>query len=119
MQAVPQVAADDNNYSEIVYVYIYIINHRSPTQTEKSQPENKRILPETRFTEFPALSVDPRAGISRSASENDVWLFFLTYDIKIIKSHSSFYSLDILCRTTTYFESHSVLFVVPHKRCHF
>ena len=27
-------------------------------QTEKFQPEGKRIMPETRFTEFPALSVD-------------------------------------------------------------
>ena len=25
-------------------------------------------MPETRFTSFPALSVDPRIGISRSAS---------------------------------------------------
>ena len=46
-------------------------------QTEKSQPEGKRILPETRFTEFPAFSVDPRVGISRSASHTDDWLFFL------------------------------------------
>ena len=36
-------------------------------QTETSQPEGRRIMPETRFTEFPALSVDPRVGISRSA----------------------------------------------------
>ena len=28
-------------------------------QTEKSKPEGKRIMPETRFTEFPALSVEP------------------------------------------------------------
>ena len=47
------------------------INHRSLMQTEKSQPEGKRIMPETRFTSFPALSVDPRVGISRSASETD------------------------------------------------
>ena len=33
---------------------------------EKSQPEGKRIMPETRFTEFPAVSVDPRVNISRS-----------------------------------------------------
>ena len=33
-------------------------------QTEKSQSEGKRIMPE-----IPALSVDPRIGISRSASE--------------------------------------------------
>ena len=48
---------------------------RSPMQTENSQTEGKRIIPETRFTEFLALSVDPRVGISWSASETDVWLF--------------------------------------------
>ena len=48
------------------------IYHRSPMQTEKSQPEGKRIMLEIRFTEFPALSVDRRVGISRSASETDV-----------------------------------------------
>ena len=37
-------------------------------QSEKSLSEGKRIMTETRFTEFPALSVDPRVGISRSAS---------------------------------------------------
>ena len=31
-------------------------------QTDKSQPEGKRIIPETRFTEFPALSVDQGLG---------------------------------------------------------
>ena len=46
-------------------------------QTEKSQPEGKRIMPETRFTEFPALSVDPKIGISRSASDTGGRLFFL------------------------------------------
>ena len=59
-------------------------------KTEKSQPDGKWIMPEMRFTEFPALSVDPRAGftefpalfvnprigISRSALETDDWLFF-------------------------------------------
>ena len=66
------------------------ICNRSPMHTENSQPVGKRIMPETRFTEcaalsveprvgifrsfteFPALSVDPRVGISRSASETDV-----------------------------------------------
>ena len=48
------------------------IYHRSPMQTEKSEPGRERIMPETRFTEFPALSVDLRGGISRSASEIDV-----------------------------------------------
>ena len=46
-------------------------------QIEKSLPEGKRIMPDTRFTEFPALPVDPRVGISRSASETDDGLFFL------------------------------------------
>ena len=45
-------------------------------QTEKSQPEGKWIMPETRFTKFLALSVDPRVEISRSASETDDRLFF-------------------------------------------
>ena len=48
------------------------ICHWSLMQTEKSQPEGKRIMAETRFTEFPALSVDPRVGISWSAPETDV-----------------------------------------------
>ena len=47
------------------------IYNRSPIQTEKSQPEGKCIMPETRFTEFPALSVDQRVGVSRFASETD------------------------------------------------
>ena len=41
-------------------------------QTEKSQPEGKRIMPETRFTEFLALYVGLMVGICRSASETDV-----------------------------------------------
>ena len=41
------------------------IRHWSLLQTEKSKPEGKRIMPETMFTEFPELSVDPRVGISR------------------------------------------------------
>ena len=36
-------------------------------QTEKSQPKGKWIMPEIRFTEFPALSVDPRVRVSWSA----------------------------------------------------
>ena len=41
-------------------------------QTEKSQLEGKRMMPDTRFTEFLALSVDPRVGISPSALETNV-----------------------------------------------
>ena len=48
------------------------IYHWSLMQTEKPQPEGKRIMLETRFTEFPALSIDARVGISRSALETDV-----------------------------------------------
>ena len=61
-------------------------------QTEKSQPEGERIMPETRFTEFPALSVDPRVGISWSASATDVSLFFLPMTLKITNYHSTFLS---------------------------
>ena len=48
------------------------IDHRSPMQTEKSQPEGERVMSETRFTEFPAYSVDSRVKISRSASETKI-----------------------------------------------
>ena len=47
-------------------------------QTKKSQPEGKRIMLETRFTKFPALSVDPRVRISLSASKTNDRFFFLT-----------------------------------------
>ena len=50
----------------------YRIYHRSQMQTEKSQPEGKRIMAETKFTEFLALFVGPRVGISWSASETNV-----------------------------------------------
>ena len=53
-----------------------IIKHRSPMQNEKSQPSGQRIIPETRQTSFPALSVDPRAGITPSASETDDRVYF-------------------------------------------
>ena len=48
------------------------IHRKSPMQSEKSQSEGKRTMPETRFTETPALSVDPTLWISRSASVTDV-----------------------------------------------
>ena len=35
------------------------------------QSEGKRIMSEMKFTQFPALFVDPRVGISLSASEAD------------------------------------------------
>ena len=66
------------------------IYHRSLTQREKSQPEDKQIMLETRFTKFPALSVDPRAEMSQSGSETEDGLFFLPMTLKIIIHHSSF-----------------------------
>ena len=48
------------------------IYHWSSMEIENSQPEGKRVMPQTRFTEFPALSVDPRVGFSRSALETNV-----------------------------------------------
>ena len=47
------------------------IYYRSLMQIEKSQPEGERIMWETRFTEFPALSVDPRVVISRSHQKSE------------------------------------------------
>ena len=47
------------------------IYHRSLMQTEKSLLKGKRIMLETRFTEFQALSIDQKVGISRSASETN------------------------------------------------
>ena len=38
-------------------------------QTEKSQLSGQWIMPETGQISFPALSIDPRVGISLSASE--------------------------------------------------
>ena len=46
-------------------------------QTKKSQLKGERIMPETRFTEFPASSIDLWVWISWSALETDDWLFFL------------------------------------------
>ena len=70
---------------------------------KKFQPEGKGIMLETRFTEFPTLSVDPKVGISRSASETNVWLYFLPMTLKFSKSFISFI-YDILCRITTFYE---------------
>ena len=58
-------------------------------QPEKLQPQGEWILPETRFTEFPALSLDLGVRISRSASETDDLLFFLP----IIIGKSYFYNI--------------------------
>ena len=58
-------------------------------QTEKFQPEDNRVMSETRFTAFSAQSVDRRVEISRSAADTDVGLYFLpmTFKITIIIRH--------------------------------
>ena len=63
--------------------------HLSPVQTEKSQSGKL----ETTFTEsVPALSVDPRVGLPRSASETFAGLFFLPMTSKSVIYHPSFLS---------------------------
>ena len=57
-----KICSNNRNYEKVNRIY-----HRSSMHTEKSQSECKWIMPETRFTEVPALSVDPRVGISRYA----------------------------------------------------
>ena len=42
------------------------------------------MMPETWFTEFPVLTVDPRGGISRSASDTDDLIFFLLMTLKVL-----------------------------------
>ena len=64
----PQIElGTDRSANEINRIF-----HRFMVQTEKSQPRGERIMPETKFTEFPALSIDPRVGISQPASETNV-----------------------------------------------
>ena len=83
-------------------------------QTEKSQPMSEWIMSKTKFTEYRALSVDPRVGISWSASKTNVRLFFLPMTLKIIIHYSSLIYFS-------HFKSHNDLFrmsfcfVVVHK----
>ena len=76
-------------------------------------------MPGTRFTEFFALSVDPRVGIFRSASETNVCLFFLPMTVKIIICRSYFFLFDILRRITIFYERHSAFSVVVQKKSDF
>ena len=81
-------------------------------KTAKSQPEGERMMPETRFTEFPALSVDLRVGISRSASETDDLLLSLP----IIGSfHNSFVYYFLKRYMMANSERHSEVFVTARK----
>ena len=78
-------------------------------------------MPKTRFTEFPALSVDPRVWISRSRSQPDDILFFLPMTLKLsfIIRHFFhclfFFFFDTLRRITTFSVHHSVFSVVVQK----
>ena len=61
---------------EIESIYLKVINRIYDwfsVQTENSQPEGKRTMPETSFTEFPAFSVDPE-GRDFSVCLGDRWL---------------------------------------------
>ena len=81
-----------------------------------SQPEGKRIMPETRFTEFPALSIDPRVGISLSNIGDRCLIIFLTYDIKSYYLSFIIFSIfDILHCITTFSECYSVFFMLVQK----
>ena len=80
-------------------------------QTEKSQPEGKRIMPETRLTELSALSIDPRVGIYWSAWRPKFNYFsYLKYEIQNCHIVSAIaFIFDILRRITTFSERHSVV----------
>ena len=69
-------------------------------------------MPVTRFTDFPALSVDTRAGIAWSALETDVQLLFLPMTLKIVIHYPSFlFFLTFLTLSIR----HSVFFAVVQK----
>ena len=63
-----------------------------------------------KVTEFPALSVDPRVGISWSALETD--------DCYDIKNHQILFIISFVYDILHCITMHSVLFVVANKRHH-
>ena len=46
-------------------------------QIEKSQTEGKRIMLKMRYSKFPALSIDLRVGVFRSALDRDYFFPYL------------------------------------------
>ena len=64
------------------------------------------------------LSVDPRVGISQSALETDVLILFLTYDNKNDLLAIISFIFDITSHNT-FFERHSLNFLVVQERRHF
>ena len=83
-------------------------------QTEKSQSECKRIMPKTRFTEFPALSVHPRVGISRLRQRPTIDYFSYLLLNKIVSIPLRFYNLRSMASNS---ERHSEFFVTAHQCC--
>ena len=89
--SLPEIANFSTKYFILSKVYTSGINriyHLSPMQIEKSQPEGEQIMPKTRFTQFPAFPIDLKVGVSRSASETNVRLFFLPMTLRIVMYHS-------------------------------
>ena len=88
------------------------IYHRYPIRTEKSQPEGKWIMLETRFTEFPALSIGPRVGFLSLHWRLMTGYFFSPMTLKIIVYHSTLLLFDILHCITIFPKRQSVFFMV-------
>ena len=84
-------------------------------QTENSHSEGKWIMPETRFTEFPAFSVDPRVGISRSAPETEVRLSFLPMTLELLNIIRHFFHYDILTSHKDLLRTSFGVSVVAHE----
>ena len=83
-------------------------------QTEKFQPEGKRKMSETRFTEFPALSVDPRLGFL-GMHRRPLFDYLHIYDISnYLSLVISFMLTFYVAYRPTFSERHSVFFVVAH-----
>ena len=55
----------------LLFLGVPILKHIRVSIISDSDREGKRIIPEMWFASFPVLSVDPRVGISRSASDAD------------------------------------------------
>ena len=80
-------------------------------QTEKFQLESEQIMPETRLTELPALSVDPRVGIFLGLRRRPMFAyFFLPMKLKVLFIVLIVFIFDILRCITTFSGRYSVLF---------
>ena len=68
--------------------------HRSSTQTEKYQPEGKRVMSETRITEFSGIIRSPEGWDFSICIGDQCLIIFPTFDVKNIINHSSFLILS-------------------------